>query len=94
VIEAFRDAPGGGVGAPCGLVLGEAGDEGFGVGLSCCVGVVQEFQFGEILDFGGHVRFIVSYGSSERLDGPRGVAVYWVGSGRKFGMLFHEEELR
>lgn len=43
VVEAFRDAPGGGIGAPGGLGFGEAGDEGFGVGLSCGVGVVEKF---------------------------------------------------
>ncbi len=46
MIEAFGDAPGGGMRAPCGLRFGEAGDEGLRVGVRGGVGVVESFEFG------------------------------------------------
>jgi hypothetical protein len=54
VIEAFGDAPCGGMGSPGGLVFGEIGDEGLRVGLCGGVGVI------EILNVGMHAGFSVA----------------------------------
>jgi hypothetical protein len=54
MIEAFGDAPCGGMRAPGGLGFGEAGDERFGVGSCGGVSVIETFDFGEIVKFGMH----------------------------------------
>jgi hypothetical protein len=52
MIEAFGNAPRGGMRAPGGLGFGEAGEEGLRVGMGRGVGVVQSFDLGVHFRFG------------------------------------------
>jgi hypothetical protein len=52
MIEAFGNAPRGGMGTPGGLGFGETGEEGLRVGVGRGVGVVQSFDLGVHFRFG------------------------------------------